>query len=331
MSKEKGKSAVPQLAEVDIGALLANKRKQKNISLERAAKTINLPTHIVEKLENDDFVSIGAPVYVRGYLSLYAKYLGFDVAEIVQLYNTQYPTDNGVLRSALPPIKGMVKKERKRHSKTLSLLVSILFLSSLLYGYYRFEPVFFDKVIGKNDTTLVKKETIETSSVDNANLLIDETKKAQNLADDVLNGRSITDNKDLANDIDMNAIELESVSEVADNTDVLKEDKLYNSEILTVTEAKEKPKAIIENTKANVEDSSLKITFSDDCWLKITDADGKVVAVGIYTAKRPLEVRGKLPMKLNTARVSAIKLVTLDGKKISLESNRLSKRRFEIK
>ncbi len=169
MSKEKGKNATPQLAQVDIGSLLANKRKSKNISIERVATTINLPKHIVEQLENGEFSAIGAPVYVRGYLSLYAKYLGFDVAEIVQLYNTQYPTDNITLRSALPPLKGMVKKERKRHSKTLSLFVSLLFLGGLLYAYYRIEPLFFNKIMGQSEIEQsAPNQVLESDTVANS-------------------------------------------------------------------------------------------------------------------------------------------------------------------
>ncbi len=322
MSKENGKSATPQLAQVDIGALLANKRKNKNISLERAATTINLPKHIVEKLENNDFSSIGAPVYVRGYLSLYAKYLGFDVAEVVQLYNTQYPNDNVTLRSALPPLKGMVKKERKRHSKTVSLLVSLLFLGILLYAYYRIEPLFFNKIMGQAGMEQSATSQVVESDVI-ANNLIDETENVQNLAGDVLNGQSITNTTDLVSDVDVNTIELESTVGT-DDTDTVPQSTLETSETTPVIEVEQAPKVTLENL-------SLTMTFNDDCWLKITDADGKVVASGVYTAKKPLKVQGKLPMKLNTARASVIKSVMLGDKEISLESNRLSKRRFEIK
>ncbi len=329
MNKEKSKDAAPQLAQVDIGALLANKRKHKNVSVERAATTINLPKHIVEKLENDDFASIGAPVYVRGYLSLYAKYLGLDVAEIVQLYNMQYPTDNMTLRSALPPTKGgMVKKERKRHSKTVSLLVSVLFLAGVLYAYSRFEPLFFDKFLNKTTDTQLVEDKSKTSTATNTDGLIDEVQKAENLADDILKGQSTTNNTDVAS-ADVGAITLESTADdpidnPAENSEEKTEDKKAEvSEQATATENNEKNDAVSDNT--------VKMIFSDDCWLKITDADGKVVATGVYTAKRALEVQGKLPMKLNTARPSVIKSVMLGEKEISLEKNQLSTRRFEIK
>ncbi|MBS9781456.1 MAG: helix-turn-helix domain-containing protein [Gammaproteobacteria bacterium] len=322
MSKGKNKGATPQLAQVDIGALLANKRKHKNVSLERAATTINLPKNIVEKLENDDFASIGAPVYVRGYLSLYAKYLGFDVAEIVQLYNTQYPTDNVALRSALPHTKGgMVKKERKRHSKTVSLLVSALFFGGLLYAYYYVEPLFFNKFLNQEETSVVEDSANKPTTETNTDNLIDEVKSVQNLAGDVLKGQMVAGNSDLASDTHLNTITLESTLDEA--TDQSKEKN---------TDTADKSMGTEENkTNDIVKNNMVKMTFSDDCWLKITDADGKVVATGVYTPKKSLSVEGKLPMKLNTARVSVIKSVMLGDKEISLESNRLSKRRFEIK
>ncbi len=127
----------------------------------------------------------------------------------------------------------------------------------------------------------------------------------------------------IVSDVTLNAIELES-SLGADDTDTVAKITLETAETAPVTEVEQVSKVTIENPP-------LKILFNDDCWLKITDADGKVVVAGVYTAKRPLEIQGKLPMKLNTARASVIKSVMLGDKEISLESNRLSKRRFEIK
>lgn len=324
--KNRNPNETPQLAQVDIGALLTNQREGMRVSIDTVARTIKLSKGIIEHLENNRFSEIGTAVYVRGYLSLYAKYLGLDAAQMIHLYDSQYPSEPIAIRPALTQVKGKVQ-QKKRHSKTLSLLISAAVLGGLLYGYYRVEPLLFDQ------TTADKVEPTNVGEAGSAvNAVINEADGVQDLVDDALKGQPISSevNNELASEIDLDRIELESVLDSLSDTTTGRSDA--TTEAVADTSA---AVATAENQEANdkaVSDSvPLKITFRADCWLKITDANKKVLASNTYSTKRSVNAEGKPPFTLITARASAIKTVTFNQKVVKLSDYRRSSRRYEIK
>ncbi|PID66018.1 MAG: hypothetical protein CR975_05135 [Gammaproteobacteria bacterium] len=299
---------------VDIGAVLVSQRKSKNISVAVVAKTTNLSREIIEHLENNAFSDIGAAVYVRGYLGLYAKFLGLDVADVLRLYNTQYPSEDATLRPAITQLGGgMAKQQKKRHSKALSLLVSLVFLLCLLFIYFRIEPLLFQPTVENEQQGIAQPvDGEELVTEEPLSVIVDESEEAKNLADDVLKGQPIVGNNTSANDEVLSPIQLESVlNDVSDVSDI------------GVNAA--------EDNEGSGQQAALKITFRDDCWLSVTDASGKKLVEGTYSPKRSLSVEGKLPLMINTARVSAIKAATLDKKTIKISDYRFSERHYEIK
>ena len=63
---------------VGVGEILREAREAKGMSIASAAMHTNLRKDIIEKLENDQFGDIGAPVFTRGYLNIYARFLEVD-------------------------------------------------------------------------------------------------------------------------------------------------------------------------------------------------------------------------------------------------------------
>lgn len=78
----------------DIGALLAKTREEKGLSLASASMQTKLSGDIIEKLESNRFQEIGAPVFARGYLSIYARFLGLNQVAFTQAFN-QLSMDTG--------------------------------------------------------------------------------------------------------------------------------------------------------------------------------------------------------------------------------------------
>jgi cytoskeletal protein RodZ len=69
-----------------IGEKLREARHNKRASLEDAARTTKIKLEILEKLEADEFNQLAAPMYTKGFLKLYAEYLGLDSAAVVDAY-----------------------------------------------------------------------------------------------------------------------------------------------------------------------------------------------------------------------------------------------------
>jgi cytoskeleton protein RodZ len=67
----------------DIGRALRNARLQRGLTIEQAAQDTRISARFLEALETEDFDSLPAPVYVRGFLRSYANYLRLDPAPML--------------------------------------------------------------------------------------------------------------------------------------------------------------------------------------------------------------------------------------------------------
>ena len=69
-----------------IGETLREARHQKQVSLEDASRATKIKVDILEQLESDEFSRLVSPTYTKGFLKLYAEYLGLDSQSIVSAY-----------------------------------------------------------------------------------------------------------------------------------------------------------------------------------------------------------------------------------------------------
>jgi cytoskeletal protein RodZ len=69
-----------------IGENLREARHNKKVSLEDASRATRIKIEILEQLESDEFDRLAAPAYTKGFLRLYAEYLGLDSQSIVDAY-----------------------------------------------------------------------------------------------------------------------------------------------------------------------------------------------------------------------------------------------------
>src|SRR5260221_13937101 len=69
-----------------IGETLRGARHQKHASLEDASRATRIKMDILEQLEADEFDRLAAPTYTKGFLRLYAEYLGLDSQSLEDAY-----------------------------------------------------------------------------------------------------------------------------------------------------------------------------------------------------------------------------------------------------
>jgi cytoskeleton protein RodZ len=68
---------------VTIGGFLAAKRGERGLSLQQASSATRIRLEHLSALEADEPELLPAPVYARGYLRTYARYLGLDEESLV--------------------------------------------------------------------------------------------------------------------------------------------------------------------------------------------------------------------------------------------------------
>ncbi|OAM30014.1 hypothetical protein A7P95_03050 [Eikenella longinqua] len=99
----------PQLAAAEeLGRLLRHNREQQQLSIGDVSEHLKLPARQVEALENADFDKLPEPVFVRGFLRSYGRYLNLD-EEVLNNYLEQLVRADPALRPAAKADAGEVK------------------------------------------------------------------------------------------------------------------------------------------------------------------------------------------------------------------------------
>lgn len=72
------------------GAALREARERAKISLEQAAGEVKMPVRVLQALEHEEWSSLGAPVFARGQLRSYARFLKVDLAPYLEHSNLEH-------------------------------------------------------------------------------------------------------------------------------------------------------------------------------------------------------------------------------------------------
>jgi cytoskeletal protein RodZ len=76
-----------------LGEEFRSAREARGLTLSDVAEQIHIRSVYLNAIENEDWKSIGAPVYVRGFIRTYARFLGLDAEAAVARFNQTVPTE----------------------------------------------------------------------------------------------------------------------------------------------------------------------------------------------------------------------------------------------
>src|SRR3954466_14563404 len=91
----------PQLSELaSFGEELRREREIRGISLKEIADATKISKRFLEAIERNDHKTLPAPVFTRGFVREYARYLGLNAEEMVNRYNFAAVGDERIEQSA---------------------------------------------------------------------------------------------------------------------------------------------------------------------------------------------------------------------------------------
>ena len=117
---------------LDIGAVLSAARMKRDLSIATAAMQSNLSQEIIERLEQNRFAEIGAPVFTRGYLGLYARFLGLNEAAVSQAFNKIKSEPAPELRLTAANVESQPRAYRRSYLGSWLLLIPVVIIGGVL-------------------------------------------------------------------------------------------------------------------------------------------------------------------------------------------------------
>src|SRR3972149_5402626 len=70
----------------ELGNTLSRARRARAITLEDAERDTHVSRRYLQALETEDFNLFPAPVYARGFLRTYSRYLGLNPDELIRIF-----------------------------------------------------------------------------------------------------------------------------------------------------------------------------------------------------------------------------------------------------
>ncbi|KVW99895.1 RodZ domain-containing protein [Shewanella frigidimarina] len=288
---------------VTAGAILKAAREAKGLSIETVATQLHLRPKIINDLENDIFVNIASTTYVRGYIKNYARVVSADINQIQQCLIHQLP------EIVAPTMQSFSRKttHQARNSRlnlVTYLIVAVLIAMLVLWW--------------------VQKSSLLTN-IDLSQPTVEEIAAESNMPEPqqiIRSGSVQSSGNGLDNEGNVSA------TDVANQAAIEAEDKLIQTAQDAATTSQSLPDSTVVESTNNVSlpttdsnlastQSVLVIELTGDCWVNVTDANGKVMVDGVKNSAQRVEVRGVKPFKviLGAPQVASI---SLDGNNVSL-------------
>ena len=127
---------------VTVGEVLKNKRKNLRKSLDLVSANTKIQKRFIKYIESNEFSPFESEVFLKGFIKIYAEYLGLDVKKVLALYRRTNPIVKEKQKNSFKKniIKG--KKLFFNPQMVITALIALFALGILLYiGYqiYRFQ------------------------------------------------------------------------------------------------------------------------------------------------------------------------------------------------
>lgn len=137
-----GASGAAAAAEPDTpGGMLHAERERRGYSMQQVAEDLHLDVWVIEALEANRFLALGAPVYAKGHLRKYAMLLSLSPATVLERYQTL----SGTPAEPTPvpvAIAAPIRAERRRLLKLPLLIVAAIAVAAgLAWLVYELLPL----------------------------------------------------------------------------------------------------------------------------------------------------------------------------------------------
>jgi cytoskeleton protein RodZ len=316
--------AVEEKPEIEApGVTLTRERERQGLTVPQLARDLHLDPSLLEDMERGDFQTIGAPVFVKGHLKSYARRLGIDPDAIVEAYRHHEPDSDELVATARATLKPV--------SETGPLLVVF---AIVFFGVVAAAAAWF--WLNRQSPPVVRSpaSAVETGvQVDESAQIEDQALRANALIAAARQAESIDEKPQAASEI-APVISNESQPELTDIAlpENATESLPGESDGGPETAAPEQVNNQVEDLVRNTETATVQLaagsglgfdlSFSDDCWVEISDANGRL-EFDMQRAGTTLSLTGLPPVSMLLGNASAVELA-IDGEVREIPRRRIS-------
>ena len=298
-----------------LGAWLTQVRTGYGAEQRDVAHHLGLNPTIIQALETDDFVRLGAPVFVRGYLSRYARLLNLPEQAILERYRQQ----SGITSQAPPPLQVAHPLRRQTRVRDLRGLFYLLLVVGI--GWFAIQHL---GDLDPSRLTALWSGTSQNGDPPTTPTVATQTQYPFQPASGTTNQPAPPPASSPGNApapiVAAPPVVAVPPTPTPNAAPPAPEPTPVPSlpGVQTATAATTPSAAPIEesgDSPATDTGAKLLLEFSNDCWVEVKDAEGKVLISSLKRANSSESLSGPAPFAITLGNAPAARL-TLDGQPI---------------
>ncbi|KUI99985.1 cytoskeleton protein RodZ [Vibrio sp. MEBiC08052] len=283
-------------SQIGPGSLLKQKRESLGLTQKQIADRLRLRLTIIQSLEENNFDIDKVSTFTRGYVRSYAKLVGVDEPEILAAYDHYCgATDPDLLMTSFSR-----KTTREQHNSRINLItvgiVAIVIGISSVWWYQNQKQ---DTLIPPQSQASSEQDQVAGSSgdekTDDFTTVRDLTQSSQEQASpDVENAVSPEEpGANVADDTDTVSALAQSPQ---DKQEAVTDEDTAPAEPVVSDPATSSP--VADEPQSSVALTTLSMNFKDDCWVRVIDANGKTLLIGLKKENQSVQLQGEAPFKV---------------------------------
>ena len=343
----------PKRSAEPVGYQLRRAREQLGLDVSAIADQQHLRTSVIQAIEDGDYSKVDTELFLKGYVRAYARQVELDADAIIRDLDAELEPlrkERERQYEADPLVDIQRKKSRKRRIAravvVLLVLVGIGFgITTWMADGGRRLPGFSSSSVseGTDGDSLAAQEEPVDQNLEQAS----EPSSAQSEPDatpEVDEAVDVPGVDDGATDVIQEPVEQATEEAAQAPTESAAEASVETASVENVTDVSAQPEAIETTESAQVAEqepqepgepavtaeATLRMSFSDACWVQVTDADGNRLTSSLYSQGDVLDVAGSAPLDVIVGAMSAVASLEFQGEAVDLGSFRAVNNRAQF-
>ncbi|MCE9663373.1 DUF4115 domain-containing protein [Halomonas sp. M5N1S17] len=288
------------------GELLRRERETQGLSREEVATALNLRPAVVGGLEEDNYEQIPVAAYRRGYLRAYARLLGIDDRPVLESYASRFSSQE--VEQRVTPVN--VSRPPSRIGAWLFKLVTLLVIAGLI----GLTLVWWQSRGGSELLDFGESSPVSVDNLDGTTTLVEEAPRPEveeslpPLPEEGVD--PIGTQAPVAPSPQVDAAGAERLATAGDTDETIPADVEAVTEEVAETPdivTEEEPEAAEAPAAGDVR--QLQLTFNEQSWTEIFDANNQRIFVGLQEPGTTASVEGEPPFRMTIGNATGVELI----------------------